>query len=329
MNIHHHWHPVLLASDLGSEVVAVRLGGVELVVFRAGDGRLGALRDECPHRRMRLSEGRVVDGRLECPYHGWCWAADGTGQSPGNPRLKVHADAWEVALHHGIVWVRRGGGGLPLPSIDAEGYEPVGAFRHRAAAPLEAALDNFCEVEHTPTTHALFGYDPARMGEVEVETTSGEDWVRVQNVGPQKPLPWLVRTLFGLRAGDHFIDDWTTRFSPVHCVYDQWWRDPGAGTPRADRLRIFVFFTPVDATTTELFTLAFARSNRVQLPGMGALSHVVLRSLIDREVRLDVAMLGQLADSRPELDGLRLGRFDKALGLNRQRINRLYLGGPG
>ena len=55
-----HWHPVLCSSQLGRQPVGVRLHGKELVLFRAEGGQIGALEDRCPHRRMRLSAGKVV-----------------------------------------------------------------------------------------------------------------------------------------------------------------------------------------------------------------------------------------------------------------------------
>jgi nitrite reductase/ring-hydroxylating ferredoxin subunit len=43
-------------------------GGV--VVIRTASGEVWAFRDLCPHARWRLSQGDVVEGRLECPGHG-------------------------------------------------------------------------------------------------------------------------------------------------------------------------------------------------------------------------------------------------------------------
>jgi vanillate O-demethylase monooxygenase subunit len=48
--------------------------------------------------------------------------------------------------------------------------------------------------------------------------------------------------------------------------------------------------------------------------------------MIDREVALDCKILDDLADKRPQLEGMKLGRFDRALGLNRERIERIYRG---
>src|SRR6185369_15236278 len=86
-----HWHPVLDSEELRDAPVPALVAGREIVVFRTREGGLGALPDRCPHRGMRLSLGRVERGCLVCPYHGWRWAPDGTGESPGNPRLKPTA----------------------------------------------------------------------------------------------------------------------------------------------------------------------------------------------------------------------------------------------
>lgn len=47
-----------------------------LVLYRQADGSPACLEDKCPHKSTRLSIGRVINGTLECFYHGWCF--DGT-----------------------------------------------------------------------------------------------------------------------------------------------------------------------------------------------------------------------------------------------------------
>src|SRR5581483_1805650 len=106
MGIFDHWHPVLSAQKLRRRPTAVRLHGTNLVLFRTSSGPIGALEDCCPHRRMKLSLGRVLGDRLECPYHGWTFGCRGDGRSPSTPRLRASAHCFDAREHLGIVWVK-------------------------------------------------------------------------------------------------------------------------------------------------------------------------------------------------------------------------------
>ncbi|MFT3766848.1 MAG: Rieske 2Fe-2S domain-containing protein [Minicystis sp.] len=323
-----HWHPVLKSAELGKKPAGVRVAGREMVVFRTASGRLGALADRCPHRGMRLSEGRVEGGCVVCPYHGWRWAPDGAGQSPGNPRLRPETEHFDVVDRLGAIWVKNAGAPAAFPRVDVEGWFEIGRFRHRAPAPLEVVVDNFTEVEHTGVTHALLGYEADRMAEVETVTTIEDDRIRVYNEGPQRPIPAAIRALYQIPKNGRFIDDWTTYFSPVHSVYQQYWIDPATRAQVGAALRIAVFYNPVSDQETELFTFAYARAAPWERGGLNAILLPASRAFVELEVRLDCRMIGRLADKRPSLDGNRLGRFDKGLVATRKRINRLYRGRP-
>jgi vanillate O-demethylase monooxygenase subunit len=324
-----HWHPVLDARRLGEKPVAVQLHGQELVLFRGrgpeGQPAIGAFDDRCVHRRMRLSCGSVVDGRLQCCYHGWTFDTTGAGESPGTPKLRAQAAAYDTCEHLGTIWLKRAGSDAPFPTFDhLAGYQFVRPLWHIAQAPLEVVLDNFTEVEHTPTTHALLGYELASMSEVETRVEPTDSTVRVFNAGPQKRISPLVQTMFGIRAGDRFVDDWTTHFSPVYSVYDQYWSDARTGLERPVRWRIWVFFNPLDDERTQLVTLPFVRSrlpwplNSVKIFGS------LMTWFVNREIELDMRMLSQLADKSPAIEGMKLSRFDRVLGLQRDRIERIY-----
>ena len=49
----------------------VRVGDLEIAVFRTGAGQVFALRDRCPHRGGPLSQGIVHGERVTCPLHDW------------------------------------------------------------------------------------------------------------------------------------------------------------------------------------------------------------------------------------------------------------------
>src|SRR4051812_47928440 len=83
-----HWHPILPSKRLKRNgVIGRRLAGHDLVLYRDSQGQLGALDDHCPHRRMKLSLGKVYHDKLQCTYHGWTFDCQGQGESPATPKL--------------------------------------------------------------------------------------------------------------------------------------------------------------------------------------------------------------------------------------------------
>jgi phenylpropionate dioxygenase-like ring-hydroxylating dioxygenase large terminal subunit len=324
-----HWHPVLAAYRLRREPVGVRLAGKRIALFRGEDGKVGALEDICPHRRMRLSVGNVVAHRLQCAYHGWTFDCDGNGESPGTPKLTAHATSFDAVERHGFIWVKSRDSAPQFPRFDVEGYYNICNLEHTVKAPLEVTLDNFCEIEHTPTTHDFFGYDLDRMHEVQVRFEPTDTSVRVINVGPPKRIRFLFRLLLGIKRRYQFNDDWTTYFSPVYSVYDHWWSDPVTGRESMVRWRLYIFFTPLDAEETALTTFAFTKSRYPGPAGCMRLVRWLMRRKLDHEIHLDVRILENLADKRPDLEGMKLSRFDRVLGLNRERIERIYRGRRG
>ena len=87
-----------------------------------------------------------------------------------------------------------------------------------------------------------------------------------------------------------------------------------------------VVLTPVAASETIVWSFAYARS-RWPVPGGGLpLFHWLMRRQLDAEIRLDVALVESLASLDPGIEGMKLGRFDRVLGLNRQRIEQVYRG---
>jgi phenylpropionate dioxygenase-like ring-hydroxylating dioxygenase large terminal subunit len=329
MSLLDHWHPVLCSRELRDRPASVRLHGKNLVLFRAEDGKIGALDDCCPHRRMRLSYGTVVNRRLQCAYHGWTFDRQGAGESPGTPKLHAHTPPYDTTEGHGAIWVKSAGSAATFPSFDVAGHFHLCTLWHDIKAPLEVVLDNFTEIEHTPTTHAMFGYELERMHEVQVRFEPTDATVRVINHGPPKRVSLLLRLLLGIRAHYQFNDDWTTHFSPVYSVYDHWWSDPKTQRESLVRWRLYIFFTPRDEHETALTTFAYTKS---RYPGPAGCARVFRRfftRMLDHEIRLDKQILENLAEQDPSIEGMKLSRFDRVLGLNRERIERIYRGGNG
>lgn len=319
-----HWHPLCASRSVRRKPVSVRLGDRGLVVFRTSDG-VGVLDDSCPHRRMKLSCGSVRNDCIVCPYHGWTFDKGGAGASPGTPRLHTQAPAFEVVERAGYVWARSPGSQTTFPQIEADGFAPVRPVEQLINAPLELVLDNFTEVEHAATVHKYIGYDLSEMHRVQSIVTARPNYVRVENSGPQKRVPSVVRKMFGVPRDAEFHWEWVTRFSPVHTIYDEFWTLGTRGREIGVRGRICAFFCPVDEHTTRLVLFPAFR-----LPWSNAFNTCCLwfreiaRQMVRFEIAQDARMIDQLADTNIEIEGMKLSRFDRTLGLHRERIEKIY-----
>lgn len=66
-----HWYVVASDREVTRQPLGVELWGRAIVLYRDTQGQVQALEDCCPHRLVKLSDGRVVGDRIECMYHGW------------------------------------------------------------------------------------------------------------------------------------------------------------------------------------------------------------------------------------------------------------------
>ena len=192
------WHPVARVDDLARGPVAVRLLGEDLVIWRAGE-RFCAWQDLCVHRGTRLSLGRVVDGdRLECPYHGWTYDADGRcvlmpAHPEQAPPAKACAATFRAHAAHGVVWVTLGGGTSRIPRFelmeDASHHVLLaGPYHVRASGPR--VIENFLDVGHFPFVHEGTLGDRARPEIADYDATIDADGVLATGVRVYQPDPY-------------------------------------------------------------------------------------------------------------------------------------------
>lgn len=98
------WTPVARPADITDGLHEVGAGDVTLVLTRAG-GRLVALENRCTHRGGGLADGSLVDGCVECPWHGSRFDLT-TGAVRRGPATRPQP-AYEVREVDGRVEVRR------------------------------------------------------------------------------------------------------------------------------------------------------------------------------------------------------------------------------
>jgi phenylpropionate dioxygenase-like ring-hydroxylating dioxygenase large terminal subunit len=158
------WTPIIPSRSVGKKPLALRLAGEPVVVFRGPDRKVAALIDRCPHRGVALSLGRIDEsGCLECPFHGWAFAADGAcvriplNEMPTEKRERYAATALPVREIGGLIWVFTG--------TDSAGTEPEAPEALTAPgwsrwihdevwnAHWTRAMENMLDTPHVPFVH--------------------------------------------------------------------------------------------------------------------------------------------------------------------------------
>ncbi len=77
------------------------IAGERVAVFRH-DGRISAVSNVCQHQNGPLGEGKIVDGCITCPWHGYQYLPD-SGASP--PPFSEKIPTFDVKLEAGRVFV--------------------------------------------------------------------------------------------------------------------------------------------------------------------------------------------------------------------------------
>lgn len=83
--------------------LSTEIGGVEVAIVHAEDGRFYAIRDECSHAAVALSEGEVEGCTLECWLHGSRFDLR-TGR-PTGPPATAPVPVYPVEVHDGSVYI--------------------------------------------------------------------------------------------------------------------------------------------------------------------------------------------------------------------------------
>lgn len=78
------------------------IGGERVAIFRY-DGMISCVSNVCQHQNGPLSEGKIVDGCITCPWHGYQYRPD-SGQSP--PPFTERIPTFDVRVRDGRVLVR-------------------------------------------------------------------------------------------------------------------------------------------------------------------------------------------------------------------------------
>jgi phenylpropionate dioxygenase-like ring-hydroxylating dioxygenase large terminal subunit len=147
------WYPVIPGVMLKDGPKAFTLLGIDIVLWIDGAGHAVAMDDRCPHRHARLSKGWIIDGQLQCGYHGWTFNGEGRctriPQKDDDDPAGISVPRYRTAQRYGYVWVALEEPLTALPEIDEDGdpafrriYEFYEPWKCSGLRLMENSFDN-------------------------------------------------------------------------------------------------------------------------------------------------------------------------------------------
>jgi len=211
------WVPVMLGARLEPDgpPERVRLLGENFVIFRATDGRLGFLDENCPHRGVSLALARNADCALTCIFHGWKIDVSGklvdVPAEPPDTREKFMARVkighYPVREAAGIVFVWLGGGEpAPFPAFNWIDLPPnhfrvnIGIVASSWLNGMEGQLDS----AHVGILHQDWvNRDPKRFGSSNIDNTIFDLAPRFEF--EEQPYGYREAAIRNMPDGKHYV----------------------------------------------------------------------------------------------------------------------------
>ncbi|HSV70075.1 MAG TPA: aromatic ring-hydroxylating dioxygenase subunit alpha [Methylibium sp.] len=152
-------------------IVARKIAGERVVLYRKPDGKMVALEDRCPHRQAALSLGRKEGGSLRCMYHGLKFNGEGACEEiPGQTLIPEQAcvRVFPVVEKNNWVWVWMGDPAKADPDLICFSVGLTDPNWHLKASKMHVEtnyrweIENLADLSHVSWVHEkTVGGDPA------------------------------------------------------------------------------------------------------------------------------------------------------------------------
>ena len=267
MFLRNAWYVAALEGEIGRNLHAAKILGEEIVLYRKLDGQVAALEDACPHRKLPLSMGRLLDDAVECGYHGLTFDCSGSCvRAPGMTHIPKAAmvRSYPCVERYGMVWIWMGDAALADPAtiMEVEQWgDPAWGMNSGDAMTIDCnylyMTDNLLDPSHVSWVHqSSFGNadivgKPLQV-DVKDDGVTVSRWMRDVEVAP------FYAKFVKFQGNCDRKQQYEVRF-PAHALIRAIFAPAGTGTdgepfhPDVFLMDSYNFMTPIDENTTRYY----------------------------------------------------------------------------
>ena len=249
--IRNQWYAVLNSKEVPkNRLTGVKRLGEKLAFWRTDKNEIVCIADKCCHRGASISTGKLVDGKAQCPFHGFQYDENGRVRLiPANGKAAPVPERYRVASYpakdmYGFIWIFWGDNGLSVsePAFFEDLKQGFYYSEIRDHWPMHytRCIENQMDVVHLPYVH----HNTIGRGKQTVVYGPKVRW-------EGNELTWFVKNV---------VDDGTELAKSA----DEMGREEDLFTLKlimpniwhniiADKVRIFAAFAPIDDENTMIY----------------------------------------------------------------------------
>lgn len=161
--IYNQWYVILESKELKKlKPLRVIRFNEKLSLWRDEEGNVCCIADKCCHRGVSLSCGRIINGKLECPFHGFIYDKSGiVTMIPANGKNSPVPETMNVKSYKtfedaGLIWIWWGDEGKingdPFFFKELKEFS-YSSFKDNWNVHYSRAIENQLDVVHLPFVH--------------------------------------------------------------------------------------------------------------------------------------------------------------------------------
>lgn len=163
--IENQWYAIYPSKKVKqNSSIAIKRLDLHLILFRNSDNTLGCLQDQCSHRGAALSKGSVKHNCIVCPFHGIEFNKDGSckfipalGKASKEDLSRFNVKSYHIREKYGIIYIWYGVNdptdSIPFFPEEIQETDIYSEIEDHWTASYSRCIENQLDVIHLPFVH--------------------------------------------------------------------------------------------------------------------------------------------------------------------------------